>query len=257
MLSAFAYARDGDGAVLLVSASHCFTANPATKIFDATRLQLGWGVRIKYLLVNVTFPSNSAVLRCVDSAPLLARAPYPPVFAQAVVAAGYCSDAESVTAFSVHDKVSLHMLSSTVSVSMGPGEKVLATQGAPPPPPLVRLYSGGLQGKAIGGMSGGPVLNAQCSVLGASSVPAAKTLLLQAWMTWMRGCLALRRAFRQWRAALCLPSPPPPLGEGGRVCACVLLCAFCLSFLFSLFGLTFMPSFLVRSAPGSLALLCP
>ena len=138
LCSAFAYARGGDGAILLVSASHCFTAlaNPTTTSLDATRLQLGWGVRVKCTLVNATFLSDSALLRCTDSAPLLVRASSPAVLAQAVVAAGYCNDVQNVTPFSVHQRVSLQLLSSTVSVSMGPYlEGLAADQGAPPPPP--------------------------------------------------------------------------------------------------------------------------
>jgi len=168
--SAFAYRELKGGGTLVVSASHCFANTSKTNSFDATRLALAWDTRVKCRLLKV-FASDSAVLRCEDASPLLVRSGASPVFAQAVVAAGFFNDKSGgiTTALSVHDQFSMHVVSTNIAVSMGPlaelellaGDGVPLLAEVPPQNPF-----GMLHGKLLQGMSGGPVMDVRCGVVG-------------------------------------------------------------------------------------------
>jgi len=168
--SAFAYRELKGGGTLVVSASHCFANTSKTNSFDATRLALAWDTRVKCRLLKV-FASDSAVLRCEDASPLLVRSGASPVFAQAVVAAGFFNDKSGgiTTALSVHDQFSMHVVSTNIAVSMGPladlellaGGGVALLAEVPPQNPF-----GMLHGKLLQGMSGGPVMDVRCGVVG-------------------------------------------------------------------------------------------
>ena len=182
--SAFAYAKLKGGDTLVVSAAHCFTNFSQTTI-DATRLALARESRVTCRLLKSLPTSDSAVLRCADAPPLLRRAASAPVFAQAVVAAGFYlekfPDPDFPPPLSVHDHFAMHVLTSTIAVSMGPGAASLAASGG-------GLSGGGLslpthtqppfdvlQGMALQGMSGGPVLDVHCGVLGIISRRSTNT----------------------------------------------------------------------------------
>ena len=72
----------------------------------------------------------------------------------------------------------------------------------------MHLYSGVLQGKAIKGMSGGPVLNAQCGVVGIISARGKNTAFssLDDVDAWLLG------SAQGWAQYL-FPPPPPPHHE--------------------------------------------
>ena len=167
--SAFAYRELKGGGTLVVSASHCFANISEPISFDATRLALARDTRVKCRLLKV-FTSDSAVLHCEDASPLLVRSGASPVFAQAVVAAGFFYDKTGITtALSVHDEFSMHVVSTNIAVSMGPQDelKLLAGGGVPllavvPP----QHPFGMLHGKLLQGMSGGPVMDVRCGVVG-------------------------------------------------------------------------------------------
>ena len=63
----------------------------------------------------------------------------------------------------------MHVLSSTIAVSLGPGPAAQAAAGGESWPrtltPLQPPF-GMLQGKALKGMSGGPVMDVHCGVVG-------------------------------------------------------------------------------------------
>lgn len=167
--SAFAYREHKGGGTSVVSASHCFANVSETTSFDATRLALARDTRVKCGLLKV-FTSDSAVLRCEDAPPLLVRSGASPVFAQAVVAAGFFNDKTGITtALSVHDEFSMHVVSTNIAVSMGPEDELKHLAGGgvpllavvPPQHPF-----GMLHGKLLQGMSGGPVMDVRCGVVG-------------------------------------------------------------------------------------------
>jgi uncharacterized membrane protein YgcG len=187
--SAFAYAKLKGGDTLVVSAAHCFTNFTQTTI-DATRLALARESRVTCWLLKSLPTSDSAVLRCADAPPLLRRTASAPVFAQAVVAAGFFQtfyDPDFPPPLSVHDNFAMHVLTSTIAVSMGPGAATLAASGGGLSggglfggglsggglsggglslPTRTQPPFGVLQGKALQGMSGGPVLDVHCGVVG-------------------------------------------------------------------------------------------
>ncbi len=169
--SAFAYAKLKGGDTLVVSAAHCFTNNLTSTKMDATRLALPRESRVTCWLLKCLPTSDSAVLRCADAPPLLLRAAPAPVFAQAVVAAGFFRvpfpDPAFLPPLSVHDSFAMHVLTASIAVSMGPGAATLAASGGGlSPPTLTQPLFGVLQGKALHGMSGGPVLDVHCGVVG-------------------------------------------------------------------------------------------
>jgi hypothetical protein len=173
--SAFAYAKLKGGDALVVSAAHCFTNFTRTTI-DATRLALARDSRVTCWLLKSFPASDSAVLRCADAPPLLRRTASAPVFAQAVVAAGFFREdfpnPVLLPPLSVHDSFAMHVLTSTIAVSMGPGAATLAASGGGLSggglslPTHTQPPFGVLQGKALRGMSGGPVLDVHCGVVG-------------------------------------------------------------------------------------------
>ena len=119
--------------------------------------------------MSLRFSSDSAILFCKDSPPALKRSATAPVFAQAVVSAGYFEDRTGIpTQLSVHDDYSMHVLSSTIAVSVGSRGEHVAAASDGPALPTSQPY-GFLQGQVLQGMSGGPVLNSQCGVLGVIS----------------------------------------------------------------------------------------
>ena len=187
--SAFAYMELQGGDTLAVSASHCFE-NISDTTFDATRLALPWNTRVACRLLKV-LTGDAAVLRCKDASPLLMRTSAPPVFAQAVVAAGFSADSSGIQ--SVYESIFMHVAPSRIAVSMGPlaVAKTLAGGGAllhnavAAPPPLAPI--GMLQGMLLQGMSGGPVLDVHCGVVGiisSASTNSAFTMLdeVDAWL---------------------------------------------------------------------------
>ncbi len=175
--SAFAYRELKGGGTLVVSASHCFV-NISETTFVATRLALARDTRVKCSLLKV-FTSDSAVLRCEDAPPLLVRSGANPVFAQAVVAAGFFEDKNTIkTVLSVHDQYSMHVVSSNIAVSMGPlAELELLAGGGVPLPAVVPPQHpfGMLHGKLLQGMSGGPVMDVRCGVVGIISQRTTNT----------------------------------------------------------------------------------
>ena len=139
-----------------------------------------WDARVTCRLLKL-FTADAAMLHCEGAAPPLVRTEAPPVFAQAVVAAGFFEDIRiSVpkTALAVHEGYSMHVVSSNIAVSMGPmTEAVMADGGggsllaaAPPVPPF-----GMLQGKLLRGMSGGPVMDVRCGVMGVISIASTNS----------------------------------------------------------------------------------
>ena len=191
LCSAFAYMGLQGGDTLAVSASHCFN-NISSTTFDTTRHALPRGARVTCRLLKV-FTGDAAVLRCKEASPPLMRTSAPPVFAQAVVAAGFFADSTGIeTALSVHDNFSMHVVSSSIAVSMGPLAVAKAMAGGDAslndgvaPPPLAPF--GMLQGTLLQGMSGGPVLDVHCGVVGIisrASTNSAFTVLdeVDAWL---------------------------------------------------------------------------
>jgi hypothetical protein len=184
--SAFSYTRHGGEDNLVVSARHCFE-NATDIVFDATRLALARDSRVKCHLLDTFWGSDAAVLRCEDKSPPLLRTGATPVFAQAVVAAGFFSGSSITSPLSVHEDYSMHVLSSTVAVSLGPfaeaeaSARGLVLQSNLPP------FFGMLQGKVLKGMSGGPVLDVHCGVVGIISGFSTNTFFypldeVDAWM---------------------------------------------------------------------------
>jgi hypothetical protein len=181
--SAFSYAKLKGGDTLVVSAAHCFTNNTQTTI-DATRLALAREARVICRLLESLPTSDSALLRCEDAPPLLRRASSAPVFAQAVVAAGFYHENFPDPVFppplSVHNNFAMHVLTSTIAVSMGPGAAFAASGGGLSGgglslPTHMQPPFGVLQGMALLGMSGGPVLDVHCGVVGIISRRSTNT----------------------------------------------------------------------------------
>jgi hypothetical protein len=173
LCSAFAYKKLEDGSTLAISAAHCFV-NTSGDTYDATRLLLAWGARVRCQLLT-NFTSDSAVLRCKDAAPVVTRALAAPRFAQAVVAAGFHSGALDMDPLVVHKSVALFMLPSSIAATMGP-MPVEATSGHSPLAMMDNSKAHGfIQGRAVQGMSGGPILDAQCGVVGILHAAAKNT----------------------------------------------------------------------------------
>jgi hypothetical protein len=176
--SAFAYSTLNGGGTVVVSASHCFTNGSNSAAINATRLALARETRVKCRLLK-TFPaSDSAVLRCEDAAPPLRRTLRAPVFAQAAVAAGFFKGPVSnyPPTLSVHDDFAMHVLSSSIAVSLGPvTAKWAAPGGGSLPRTRAQSSFGMLQGRVLQGMSGGPVLDVHCGVVGIISAFSTNT----------------------------------------------------------------------------------
>ena len=70
----------------------------------------------------------------------------------------------------------MHVLSSSIAVSMGPAAaRLAATGGGLLPHNVTQPLFGMLQGKALQGMSGGPVLDVHCGVVGIISRVSTNT----------------------------------------------------------------------------------
>lgn len=99
---------------------------------------------------------------------------------------------------SVHDNFAMHVLTSTIAVSVGPGAATLAASGdglsggglsggGLSLPTHTQPPFGMLQGKALHGMSGGPVLDVHCGVVGIISRRGTNTVFanldeVDAWL---------------------------------------------------------------------------
>lgn len=174
--SAFAYSSGLQGAqgTLLVSAAHCFLdAAGRARNFNGvaiTAQSLASPPVACVLLGAFGRPGDSALLHCPGAAgtPPLRRRPGAAEFFQPVAASGFSLDALSASEYALPSVgKSLHIRLSHVGTTLGVAPRFASSRGIDS---LGYIVAGVVEQGIAPGMSGGPVVDASCGVLGVNHV---------------------------------------------------------------------------------------